>query len=87
MKISNLDFAGDITSVRVTAAKVGLHLNAKKTEAIIYKKIKTTSTDKATRKSIQSRVLKTSIPRSVDLKRISNAVKKACLVYNELFLK
>ena len=36
MKISNLDFVGDIASVRITAAKVGLHLNAKKTEAIIY---------------------------------------------------
>ena len=36
MKISNLDFAGGIASVRITAAKVGLHLNAKKTEAIIY---------------------------------------------------
>ena len=36
MKISNLDFAGDIASVRITAAKVGLHLNAKKTDAIIY---------------------------------------------------
>ena len=36
MKISNLDFAGDIASVRITAAKVALHFNAKKTEAIIY---------------------------------------------------